>query len=126
MNGIVWLPLTDKQQSRLDVNGNRIWTELERITIECNVKHQDRARKFIKKRCSECDQAVKDDSASQHEIPRWEGGLRVVCDVCWDMHSALQTYTLKNRNYFRDLNKEYEKMKRDDGSRGGFRDKAGL
>jgi hypothetical protein len=124
--GIRWEPLTEKQKKWVDTDGKRVLTEVERITIDCNTKHNDRARKFIKGRCTECDQTVKHDVAANHEIPRWEGGLRVVCELCWHMHSALQVYTLKDRNYFRDLNKAYEKMKRDDGSRGGFRDKAGM
>lgn len=91
--------------------------------MESNCREMDRLRKILRRRCANCDHVVSSDSAKSFEVPF----LGAVCSVCHDLYTALTFNTkMRNMNYFKQLHEKWEKDKNDDGSRGGWRDKAGM
>ena len=88
-----------------------------------NCKEMDRIRKILKRRCRNCDHVVSSDAEKSFEVPF----LGAVCSLCHDMYTALTFNTkMRNMNYFKELHEKWEKDKKDDGSRGGWRDRAGM
>jgi len=83
----------------------------------------DRIRKILKRRCRNCDHVVSSDAEKSFEVPY----LGAVCSLCHDLYTALTFNTkMRNMNYFKDLHEKWKKDKDDDGSRGGWRDRAGM
>ena len=92
-------------------------------TLFMNCCDQDRVRRILLGRCSICDHVISQDEKAIKEIfilcgnPDCACALaksaltHAVCSVCYDMfHSLYVNYSLKNINYFKNLD---EKEKRD-------------
>jgi hypothetical protein len=83
-----------------------------------NVKGWDQVRMVLKDRCFACDCVVSSDAKSVKEIYVQSKQKTVpVCDVCYNLHHSLyMNYSLKNMNYFRNIDeaeqKEQDKRKR--------------
>lgn len=91
-----------------------------------NVWGCDLKRRVLKSRCHECGFVVSDDDKAAKELvytcrnPKCDcsriGNSRShhVCEACYDIfHSLYLNYTLKNRNYFREIDQaEAEGRKR--------------
>lgn len=107
-----YVPLTEKQKSRLDANGNRIWTEEETETIRRNLVFYDRVRHTLERRCRvpDCNYVV----SSRQEDPDYAlPEFASVCGACFYMHEALQHPKLKNIFYFRRLHEAWKKEMND-------------
>ena len=101
----------------------RLTDEVSRSIRINNCKEMDRIRKILKRRCRNCDHVVSSDAEKSFEVPY----LGAVCSLCHDLYTALTFNTkMRNMNYFKDLHEKWKKDKDDDGSRGGWRDRAGM
>ena len=91
--------------------------------INNNCREMDRIRKILRRRCANCNHVVSSDSEKSFEV----AFFGPVCSVCHDIHVSL-TFNprMKNMNYFKEAHEKWVKDKNDDGSRGGWRDRAGM
>ena len=88
-----------------------------------NCRELDRLRKILRRRCRNCDHVVSSDATKSFEVPV----LGAVCSLCYDLHKSVAfNGMLRNMNYFKYIQEAEDKRKNDDGSRGGWRDKAGM
>lgn len=107
------------------VHHYRFTDEISPSIIANNCREMDRLQKILRRRCrnTECNHIISSDERKSFEVP----GLGAVCSLCHDMYTALTFNTkMRNMNYFKELHEKWEKEKNDDGSRGGWRDKAGM
>jgi hypothetical protein len=101
----------------------RLTDEVSRSIRINNCKEMDRIRKILKRRCRNCDHVVSSDAEKSFEVPF----LGAVCSVCHDLYTALTfNVEMRNMNYFKQIQEAEDKKKNDDGSRGGWRDRAGM
>ena len=120
MSDISFLPLTPTQKSRLNPEGERVWTEKEIQTMQSNLATYDKLREILRRRCAGCDYVL----SSIQECLRLPF-IGDVCDTCFHMHEALQHSGLKKFYYFRDLHQEWLKSQ-DSEEQKRRRDKLGL
>lgn len=91
--------------------------------IRNNCQEMDKVRKILRRRCRNCDHVVSSDAEKSFEIPF----LGAVCGLCHDMYTALTFNTkMRNMNYFKQIQEAEDKRKNDGGTRGGWRDRAGM
>ena len=96
-------------------------------TVYANCVEYDRVRQILMARCRKCGQTVSRDEKAVKELVFKCGdtscdchkgyGTKAhqVCSVCYDMfHSLYANYSMKNRNYFKELD---EKDKEDPDKR---------
>lgn len=80
-----------------------------------NVNGYDLVRNVLKDRCFSCDFVVSSDAKSVKEIyVQAEQKTVPVCDICYNLHHSLyMNYSLKNMNYFRNIDEAEERERTD-------------
>jgi hypothetical protein len=103
---LVYLPLTTRQRLYLDANGERVWTETEKAVMKRNTTGYDHVREVLPRRCkvAHCGYVLIGTSVKDvYELPEFGE----VCQLCYDMHTALQHPKLRNLYYFRRLHDQW-------------------